>query len=91
MPERSLGLSLVKPRIWEAASSTPKTAATVVFLSSAIRMLASGGTDARNACGSTTWVITPPNGRPIARAASAWPSGTALTPERSASQTNAEV
>ncbi len=32
-----------------------------------------------------------PNVRPIARAASAWPSGTALTPERTASQTNAEV
>ena len=73
------------------ASATPNAPATVVFLSSAICTLASGGTEARNACGSTTWRITPPNGSPIARAASAWPSGTALTPERIASQTNVEV
>ena len=83
--------SLVKSRIRENASATPKTPATVVFFSSAICTLASGGTDARNAWGSTTWVITPPKGSPIARAASAWPSGTALMPERSASQTKAEV
>ena len=73
------------------ASLTPKTPQTVVFLSSAICTLASGGTDARNACGSTTCRIVPPKGRPIARAASAWPSGTALTPERSASQTKHDV
>ena len=54
-------------------------------------VLASGGTEARNAWGSTTWDSTPEKGRPIARAASACPSGTALTPERIASQTNAEV
>ena len=60
-------------------------------MSSAIWTLASGGTEARNACGSTTWRITPPKVSPIARAASAWPSGTALMPERIASQTNAEV
>ena len=53
--------------------------------------LASGGTAARNACGSTTSRIVPPNVSPIARAASACPSGTALMPERTASQTNAEV
>ena len=70
---------------------TPKTAATEVFLSRAMRALATGGTEARNACGSTTWLITPANGSPMARAASAWPSGTALTPERSASQTNVDV
>ena len=70
---------------------TPKTPATEVFLSSAIRALASGGTEARKAWGSTTSRITPLKGRPIARAASAWPSGTALTPERIASQTKAEV
>ena len=70
---------------------TPKTPATEVFLSSAIMVLASGGTEARTAWGSTTWRITPAKGSPMARAASAWPSGTALTPERSASQTKAEV
>ena len=31
------------------------------------------------------------NGMPIARAASAWPTWTPLSPERSASQTNAAV
>ena len=33
----------------------------------------------------------PPKVMPIARAASAWPAGMALTPERIASQTNADV
>ena len=51
----------------------------------------SGGTLARNACGSTTrrsiWVKV----MPMARAASAWPGGTVLMPERTASQTNAAV
>ena len=70
---------------------TPKTPATDVFLSRAMRVLASGGTEARTAWGSTTWRITPLNGRPMARAASAWPRGTALTPERRASQTKHEV
>ena len=62
-----------------------------MFLSNAIMALATGGTEARTACGSTTSRMTPENGSPIARAASAWPSGTALTPERSASHTNVEV
>ncbi len=70
-PFRWPGKSLVKLRIWEVASAMPKTAATEVFLISAIWTLASGGTDARNAWGSTTWDITPENGRPMARAASA--------------------
>ena len=60
-------------------------------MSSAIRVLASGGTEARTAWGSTTCVITPAKGSPIARAASAWPSGTALMPARSASQTKQDV
>ena len=63
----------------------------MVFLSSAICTLASGGTEARNACGSTTSRMAAAKGRPIARAASAWPSGTALTPDRRASQTKQEV
>ena len=46
---------------------------------------------ARNACGSTmihrVWVKL----SPMARAASAWPSGTVLIPDRSTSQTNADV
>ena len=91
MPQRSSAWSLVNERIWEAASIRPKAAATVVFFSSAICTLASGGTEARNACGSTTCDITAPKGSPIARAASAWPSGTALMPERRASQTKQEV
>ena len=61
----------MRPRICETASATPKTAATDVFLISAIWTLARGGSEARNACGSTTWLITPANGSPIARAASA--------------------
>ena len=42
---------------------TPKTPATEVFLSRAIRVLASGGTEARTAWGSTTWRITPAEGQ----------------------------
>ena len=49
MPTRWVAKSLVKARIWATASATPKTAATEVFLSSAIWTLASGGTDARKA------------------------------------------
>ena len=56
-----------------------------------MKTLASGGTVARKACGSTTWVIVPPNVSPIARAASACPSGTALIPERIASATKVDV
>ena len=91
MPIRCEPKSLVKLRIRETASATPKTAATEVFLISAICTLASGGTAARNACGSTTFVITPVNGSPMARAASAWPRGTALMPDRIASHTKVEV
>jgi hypothetical protein len=91
IPVRSLAKSLVNDFICAAASMTPKTPATEVFLSRAIRVLARGGTEARNACGRTTCVITPEKGSPIARAASACPSGTALMPARSDSQTKHEV
>ncbi len=69
----------------------PKAAATEVFLSSAIWTLVSGGTAARMAWGRITVRIEPTNVRPMVRAASAWPSGTALMPERNASQTKADV
>ena len=58
------GSLLVKTLIRKNASATPKTPQTVVFLSSAICTLASGGTDARNACGSTTWRHRPAERQP---------------------------
>ena len=73
------------------ASATENPAAIVVFFSSAISVLISGGTTERTACGSTTWVSVWPKVSPSARAASAWPSGTVLMPERTTSQMNAEV
>ena len=81
----------MKHRIRAVASSSPNAAATEVFFSSAISTLASGGTAARNACGRTPARMAPAKVSPIARAASAWPSGTELMPERIASHTNAEV
>ncbi|CAM5267370.1 hypothetical protein SVIOM342S_07998 [Streptomyces violaceorubidus] len=77
--------------ISSAVSATPMAAATVVFLISAISTFASGTTDERNACGRTTSRSTWPKLRPRARAASAWPTGTVLMPERSASHTNDDV
>ena len=73
-------------------SSGPRSApATEVFLTRAIRMLISGGITVRRACGRmirrSTWL----NFMPMLRAASAWPAGTLLTPERTASQMKAEV
>ena len=53
--------------------------------------LASGGTDARKAWGSTTWLIDCANVSPTARAASACPRDTELMPDRIASHTKAEV
>ena len=70
---------------------TPKAPATVVFFSSAICTLARGGTEARNGLGQHDLAHHARNGSPMARAASAWPSGTALMPDRSASQTKDEV
>ena len=59
--------------------------------SSAMKTLISGGTDMRNACGRTTSETVCPNPRPMLRAASAWPIGTPLIPERMASAMNGEV
>ena len=70
-------------------SATEPAAATVEFLMSAISTLPSGATAPRNACGRITRRAAGQNPRPIARAASACPTGTVLTPERSASHTNA--
>ena len=61
----------------------------MVFLVSAIRVLPSGATAPRNACGRMTWRSVWVKVRPIERAASAWPVGTVLMPQRSDSQTNA--
>jgi len=64
------------------ASMTEKPAATVVFFSRAIRTLNSGGITARTAWGRTTRLRVCPKSRPMARAASAWPIGTVLIPDR---------
>ena len=69
----------------------PKTAASEVFLVRAMKTLASGGTTKRNACGRMTCVIVIPNGMPMDRAASAWPSPMPFTPARMASVTNDAV
>ncbi len=73
------------------ASVTPKASAIAVFLVSAIRMLASGGMTVRIACGRTISCSVWPKVSPSERAASAWPTSTALMPERTASHTNAAV
>ena len=62
-----------------------------MFLASAMKTLAIGGTTRRNAWGRITWVIVRLKGMPTARAASACPTGTPLMPERSASHTKAAV
>ena len=70
----------------------PKAAATEVFLSSAICTLRSAAAPRPAiAWGRITRRMASEKVSPMARAASAWPSGTALMPERKASQTNAEV
>ena len=68
---------------------TLAAAATVEFFSSAMSVLPNGAIAPRNACGRMTRLAAGMNDRPIARAASACPSGTVFTPERMASQTNA--
>ena len=73
------------------SSTTANPAATEVFFVRAMITLMSGGTTLRSACGSTTRRSVPTGPSPIARAASAWPMPTLLIPERTASQTNAEV
>ena len=57
----------------------------------AMTTLPSGGTTVRSACGMTTSDSVCPKVRPMERAASAWPAGTALMPERIASQTKPAV
>ena len=51
----------------------------------------SGGMTVRTACGRTTRREGLTEARPMARAASAWPTGTALMPERIASAKNGDV
>ena len=91
MPIRWVAKSLVNERICEVASAMPKTAATEVFLINAIWTLASGGTDARNACGGPTCDIAPQKGSPMARAGlglAEIPHGVrGAKPERSTSHT----
>ena len=62
-----------------------------VFFVSAMKTLASGATTLRSACGRTTKRIDWPNVRPMERAASPWPTPTALMPDRTASATKAPV
>src|SRR5699024_6441435 len=75
------GLNSIIVLISPEASATEAAAATVVFLVSAIRVLPSGVTAPRSACGRTMMRAAGRNERPMARAASAWPSGTVFTPE----------
>ena len=77
--------------ITDAAWTTPAAWATVVFFARAMSVLPSGAIAPRKACGRMISRIVAPNPSPIARAASACPAGTVLTPERSASQTKAAV
>ena len=63
----------------------------MVFFSSAIWTLVSGGTTARSACGRITVARVWPNVKPSARDASACPTGTVLIPDRTTSQTKAAV
>ena len=87
----SAAVSSIISFIFSAASATPIAEAIVVFFVNAISTDPSGMITARKACGSSTirrfWL----NVRPSDRAASAWPNGTVLTPERTVSQTNAAV
>jgi hypothetical protein len=74
-----------------AASATPIAEAIVVFLVNAISTDPSGMITARKACGSKMIRRFWPNVSPRERAASAWPMGMVLTPERTDSQTNEAV
>ncbi len=74
-----------------AASATPMAEAIVVFFVNAISTDPSGMSTARNAWGSNTIRRFCPNVKPSDRAASACPSGTVLTPERTVSHTNDAV
>ncbi len=62
-----------------------------VFLVSAMTTLISGGMTVRTACGRITDPSVCENVSPMLRAASAWPTGTLLMPERIASAKNGAV
>src|SRR5699024_5024586 len=74
-----------------ATSSTEMAAATVVFLISAMKVFPKGAMAPRKACGMMTSRAVGRKDSPIARAASACPRSTVLTPERSDSHTNEAV
>src|SRR5256885_7143279 len=59
------------------SSTTPMAYASDESLSRATKLLTSGGSEILKACGNTTSMKTQMRGRPRARAASAWPRGTA--------------
>ena len=63
----------------------------MVFFVNAISTEPSGMMTARKACGNRIIRRFCQNVKPSDRAASAWPSGTVLTPERMVSQTNDAV
>jgi hypothetical protein len=72
-------------RLAAKSSNTKKPPATEVFFVRAIVTLMSGGTTERTACGMTTFAAVCAKVSPTDRAASAWPVGTELTPDRMAS------
>jgi hypothetical protein len=71
------------------SSTTPKAAAIELFLIRAMTTLISGGITVRKAWGRITSWSDCPKVRPMERAASAWPTPTALMPDRTASQKKA--
>ena len=75
----------------DRSPTTPKKPASAEFLIMAMITLPSGTMANFHACGNTTYRRFWTNVRPIARAASACPAETALTPLRIASATNAAV
>src|SRR5690625_7801794 len=77
--------------ITKEMSATEIAEATVVFLIKAMKVLPSGAIEPRKACGRITSRAAGRKERPIARAASAWPTGTVFTPERIDSHTNDAV
>ena len=83
--------ALVRRRPTPKVSATKNPPATEVFLVRAMKTLMSGGMTVRIACGRTTLRRVCGNVSPSDRAASACPTPTLLTPERTASQTKAAV
>ena len=70
-------------------SDNPITEPSAVPLVMAMVRLVSGGTVSRIACGSTTQLSVCRNDRPVDRAASHWPFGTAVMPAQKISSANA--